>query len=100
MSGYTHRVLNRFSSRRLFSKARGVKANQLSPGTCLECIPIPRLYKALSEAEKYNKDTTCSLTFADVCMIYFEIEISQTQGQNKSHCQHMHYLPEIDPMPI
>ena len=25
-------------------------------------------------------------------MLYFEIEISQTQGQNKSHCQDIHYL--------
>ena len=44
------------------------------------------LYKAVSEAEKYNKLT--SLTFADVCMLYFEIEVSQTQGQSKSESAH------------
>ena len=55
------------------------------------------MYKALSEAEKYNKVT--SLTVADVCMFYFEIEVSQTQSRNKSQ-NHIHYLPEIDPMPI
>ena len=46
---------------------------------------------------KYNKVT--SLTVADVCMFYFEIEVSQTQSRNKSQ-NHIHYLPEIDPMPI
>jgi len=40
------------------------------------------VYKALSEAEKYNKVT--SLTVADVCMLYFEIEVSQSQSWNKS----------------
>ena len=47
-------------------------------------------------AEKYKKVT--SVTFADVCMFFFEIEVSHTQGQSKSHCQHIHYLPAIDPM--
>ena len=47
-----------------------------------------------------NDEKVASSTFADVCMLYFEIEISQTQGQNRSHCQDIHYLPEIvDPMP-
>ena len=51
------------------------------------------MYKALS-------GEVIILTVADVCMLYFEIEISQTQGQNRSHCQDIHYLPEIvDPMP-
>ena len=61
---------------------------------------MPRMHAytyTLSEVEKY---ITCSLTFADICMFYFEIEGSQTQGQNRGHCQHIHYLPEIDPMPI
>ena len=43
------------------------------------------MYKALSEAEKEIK--LLFLTFADVCMLYFEIEISQSQGQNRCHCQ-------------
>ena len=47
------------------------------------------VYKALSEAEKYNKVT--SLTVADVCMFSFEIEVSQTQSRNKSQ-NHIHYL--------
>ena len=32
-------------------------------------------------------------------MFYFEIEVSQTQGQNKSQ-NHVHYLFEINLMPI
>ena len=54
------------------------------------------IYKALPEAEKYKKVT--SITLADVCMFYFEIEVSHTQGESKSHSQHIHYLPEIYPI--